>query len=81
MPEERPRFERFDRRDEYRPCVSGTRRPHDGCARCASQVLRPYPVVRRYRGDTVARAFAPSDWCDLWSFQNGDVSWPDTRQG
>lgn len=81
MPEERPRFGRFDQRDESRPCASPDRRPHDGCPQCAAQVLRPYRVVRRYRGDQVARELTPSDWCDLWSLRASDVSWPSSRRG
>jgi hypothetical protein len=81
MPEERPRFGRFDQRDQPGPCASGDRRPHDGCPVCASQVLRPYRVVRRYRGDQIARGLIPSGWCDLWRLQASDVSWPGSRQG
>jgi hypothetical protein len=81
MPEERAHFGRFDRRDEPRSCASPDRRPHDGCPQCTAQLLRPYRVVRRYRGDQVARGFALSDWCDLWRLQASDVSWPGSRQG
>jgi hypothetical protein len=80
MPEERPRFGRFDQRDQPQPCASPDRRPHDGCRLCAAQVLRPYRVVRRYRGDQVARELTPSGWCDLWRLQSSDVSWPSSRK-
>ena len=78
MPGERPQFGRFDRRDEH---TSRDRHPHDACPRCAEQVLRPYRVVKRYRGDQVARDLAPSGWCKLWRLQASDVSWPSSRQG
>ena len=80
MPEEGPRFGRFDRRAEPRPCASRDRRPHDGCPECAAQVLRPYRVVRRYRGDQVARELTPDGWCKLWRLQASDVSWPTSRR-
>jgi len=80
MPEERPHFGRFDRRDEPRPCASRDRRPHDGCPACLAQLLRPYRVVRRYRGDQIARELTPSGWCKLWRLQASDVSWPRSRQ-
>jgi hypothetical protein len=81
MPKEQPRFGRFDQRDEPRSCASGDQRPHDGCPLCVSQVLRPYRAVRRYRGDQIARALTPDDWCTLWKLQTSDVSWPESRQG
>jgi hypothetical protein len=80
MPEDRSRFGQFDRHDRPRPCASLDRRPHDGCPACAAQVLRPYRVVRRYRGDQVSRMLKPSDWGDLWQIQASDVSWPDVRR-
>ena len=80
MPEERPQFGRFDRRDEHRPCAPRDRQPHDGCPRCVEQVLRPYRVVKRYRGDQVAPDLAPSGWCKLWRLQASDVSWPSARR-
>jgi hypothetical protein len=81
MPDNWPRFGRFDRRDEARPCTPGDSRSHDGCPQCAAQVLRPYRVVRRYRGDRQASGFTPIGWCDLWRLQAGDVSWPRSREG
>jgi hypothetical protein len=81
MPDKRSQFGRFERRDESRPCAPRGSRPHDSCPLCASQVLRPYRVVRRYRGDRVTRDFAPSGWRDLWCLQAGDVSWPTSREG
>ena len=81
MPEERPRFGRFDRRAGPQPCASPDQRPHDGCPKCAAQVLQPYRVVRRYRGDQVARGLNPGDWCELWDLQTGDASWPSSRRG
>lgn len=81
MPEDRPRFGRFGQRDTPRSCASSDRGPHDGCPQCAEQLLRPYRVVRRYRGDQVARGLASSGWGDLWRLQASDVSWPSTRRG
>jgi hypothetical protein len=81
MPDERPRFGRFDQRDESRPCAPHDSRQHENCPMCTSQGLRPYRVVRRYRGDRATRDFAPNGWCDLWRLQAGDVSWPSAREG
>lgn len=81
MPEERPQSGRFDQRDDPMPCASADRRPHDGCSKCAAKVLRPYRVVKRYRGDRVAVDFVQSHWCEVWRLQVGDVSWPNAREG
>jgi hypothetical protein len=81
MPDERPRFGRYDQRQDALPCASRGARPHDGCAQCAERVLRPYRVVRRYRGDRVAQGLDPAKWCVLWQLQAGDVSWPGSREG
>jgi hypothetical protein len=80
MPEERPRFGRYDQRDESGPCAASGRHAHNGCPRCAAQLLRPYRVVKRYRGDRAARDLTPSDWCKLWSMRTSDVSWPGFRR-
>lgn len=81
MPEDGPQFRRFERRDDARSCASRGRQGHDGCPRCAAQVLRPYRTVRRYRADKPMTEFDQARWCDLWRLQPGDVSWPDTRRG
>jgi hypothetical protein len=81
MSDERPRFGRFPQRDDIRPCPPHERRPHDGCPACAALLLRPYRVVRRYRGDRVAQDVEAGGWCQLWRLKSGDVSWPDARQG
>lgn len=81
MPDEWPRFGRFGRRDEFPSCGTEGHRPEDGCRRCASRALRPFRVVRRYRGDKQAAAFVTADWCDVWQIQAGDMSWPNSRRG
>jgi hypothetical protein len=81
MPEERPRFGRFDQHHQLGSCVSGARRLEGNCPACAPRGLRPYRVVRRYRGDQIARDLGPSGWCNLWRLQTSDVSWPGSRQG
>jgi hypothetical protein len=81
MPDERPSFGRFHQRHEGRPCAPRDSRPDERCPLCAAQLLRPYRVVRRYRGDREAQDFAPSGWCQLWRLQAGDVSWPRSREG
>jgi hypothetical protein len=80
MPDERPRFGRLPRRDDIRPCAPHESQPLEGCPLCASQLLRPYRVVRRYRGDRVVPDVGPSGWCRLWRLQAGDVSWPRARE-
>jgi len=80
MSDERPRFGRFPQRDNIRPCAPHESRPLDGCPVCASQMLRPYRVVRRYRGDRVAQDIEVGSWCRLWGLQTGDVSWPRSRE-
>jgi hypothetical protein len=80
MPEDRSRFGRFDRRDRPRPCAARDMRPHNGCPLCAAQVLQPYRVVRRYRGDQIAPTLTPSGWAELWSLQASDVNWPESRR-
>lgn len=81
MPEDRPRFGRFGQRDTPLSCTSRDRGPHDRCPQCTEQLLRPYRVVRRYRGDQVARGLGPDGWGDLWRLQSSDVSWPAARRG
>ncbi|MGE3268244.1 MAG: hypothetical protein AB7P40_05815 [Chloroflexota bacterium] len=80
MPEERAQFGRFENRDDGTPCASPHRRPHDRCSTCAARTLRPYRVVKRYRGDRAVGDFVAGQWCDLWRLQAGDVSWPHTRE-
>lgn len=80
MSDERPGFGRFHQRDDIRACAPHESRPLDGCPMCASQILRPYRVVRRYRGDRVAGDVGVGSWCRLWHLQAGDVSWPHTRE-
>jgi hypothetical protein len=80
MSDERPGFGRFHQRDEIRHCAPHERRPLDGCPMCASQIMRPYRVVRRYRGDRVAKDVEVGGWCRLWHLQAGDVSWPGARE-
>ena len=87
MPDEPIHQGRFDQRDDSRSGTPrnrqphGNRQPHDGCSSCVPRVLRPYRVVKRYRGDRQAIGFTPDGWCDLWRLQPGDVSWPDAREG
>jgi hypothetical protein len=81
MPDHRSSFGRFPQRDDMRPCAPHESRPLDGCPTCASQVLRPYRVVRRYRGDRLARDVATEGWCRLWRLRSGDISWPRSRNG
>ena len=81
MPDERPRFGRFPHRDDIRPCAPHESQPHDGCPVCAAQLLRPYRVVRRYRGDRLVKDIEQHGWCQLWRLKSGDVSWPDSRDG
>jgi hypothetical protein len=82
MPDERSRFGRFGQPYQYhRPCLPHRSRPHKNCPGCATGALQQYRVVRRYRGDRVARDLSTSGWCDLWRLQAGDVSWPDSRRG
>jgi hypothetical protein len=81
MPDERSRFGRFGQPYQYRPCAPHQGQPHEDCPGCATRLLRPYRVVRRYRGDRVARELSASGWCDLWRLQAGDVSWPGTSEG
>jgi hypothetical protein len=80
MSDDRSRFGRFPQRDDIRPCAPHESRPLDGCPVCASQMLRPYRVVRRYRGDRVAQDVEAGSWCRLWGLQTGDVSWPRSRK-
>ena len=80
MSDERPRFGRFPQRDNIRSCAPHESRPHDGCPACVAKVLRPYRVVRRYRGDRAAQDVEAVGWCQLWRLKAGDVSWPDARQ-
>lgn len=81
MPDNRPGFGRFPRRDDLRACGPHEGRPLGGCPVCAAQVLRPYRVVRRYRGDRLAHDIGADGWCRLWPLQPGDVSWPRSRDG
>lgn len=81
MPDEPIHLGRFDQRDDSRSGTPRNRQPHDGCASCMPKLLRPYRVVKRYRGDRQAAGFTAADWCDLWRLQPGDVSWPDAREG
>jgi hypothetical protein len=80
MPDEPIHLGRFDQRDESRSCTRRNHRPHDGCSVCLPRLLRPYRVVKRYRGDRQPVAFRPAEWCDVWRLQAGDVGWPDTRE-
>ena len=81
MPDEPIHLGRFDQRDDSRTDASGGRQPHDGCSACMPKLLRPYRVVKRYRGDRQAAAFTETEWCDLWRLQIDDVSWPPAREG
>jgi len=81
MPEERPRFGRFDQRDLPGSCASGDRGRHAGCPACLAQIVRPYRVVRRYRGDRIPHDLTQGTWCELWKLRPGDVDWPDSRDG
>jgi hypothetical protein len=46
-----------------------------------SLTLRPYRVIKRYRGDCVWKDADVLEWADLWALRTGDVSWPDDRRG
>ena len=81
MPDEPIHLGRFDQRDDSRTDAPGGRQPHDGCSACMPKLLRPYRVVKRYRGDRQATAFTETEWCDLWRLQIDDVSWPPAREG
>jgi hypothetical protein len=81
MPDEPIHLGRSDQRDESHTGTPRERTPHDGCSACAPKLLRPYRVVKRYRGDRQPVAFKAAEWCDLWRLQTGDVSWPPAREG
>lgn len=81
MPDEQPGVRRPDQRDAYRPCGAGAHRPPSACSRCLPRGLRPFRVVKRYRGDRVLRGFVASEWCAVWRLQAGDVGWPNDRRG
>jgi hypothetical protein len=81
MPDEQPRVGRFDPHNDARACGTEGHRPILTCPACGTGGLRPFRVVKRYRGDEIVPRFAAADWCDVWQLQAGDVSWPNSRRG
>jgi len=81
MADEQPRSGRFDQHNEAGTCGADSHRPQSTCPRCVARTIQPFRVVKRYRGDQVARAFVAVEWCDVGQMQTGDVSWPNGRRG